>query len=593
MNLESATPSQREGILSDQPEIVVVAGPGSGKTATTVARINRLIAGGLDSRKIVAISFTNAAARELDSRLVKIVKPGTVLAHPRGEAGSGRMQEATQLGFLGTLHSFALRTLKEHGEPWGYGNRTAIIAPDSAADLMASKASSIGTKTSVENLLKIKADKGRPPRGRRLTVDETIIATYLDELREAGVVDYDVLLHELHEMITSSDPRALSAQESLIGVYEHLIVDEVQDSARLHWAIIRSLPIPNKFQVGDPDQNLYEWNGARVGEMIAEASRPSVLVIKLEENFRSREEICVAAQTLIENNRTRLIKKTVSKPGTGGRVEYLGNFENEGEEIGAVARAIKNLEGDPSIAILSRTNDIADGFRRTLPTSGITVVETKRYQLPRDWGFARALIQALIDPENDSLMYFYVLANGINKGMTNALARKEAQRMRSEANAAGLSINRKFYKQEPVSLPTSALALLQASGVSREAHMIAVEKFRELPPGGTMEEFAISLANVTEYVKEQPGEGVHISSIHGAKGKEWDVVFLVGFEDEIIPGRAAKDGPEAIEAERRVAYVAITRARNSLYLSSVKSRVTPWKAIVSHKPSRFLKEIGL
>ena len=123
--------------------------------------------------------------------------------------------------------------------------------------------------------------------------------------------------------------------------------------------------------------------------------------------------------------------------------------------------------------------------------------------------------------------------------------------------------------------------------------MIAVEKWRERPPGATMEEFTLSLANVTEYVKEGDGEGVKVLTVHGAKGKEFDVVFLVGFEDEAYPGMDAKEGPDGIEGARRVAYVGMTRARSAIYFTTVKSRATPWKQIVSRKPSRFLEEIGI
>jgi DNA helicase II / ATP-dependent DNA helicase PcrA len=592
MNIDNATLAQYLAIETDHRNVQVVAGPGSGKSSTLIARIERILRAGADPKKLAVLSFTNAAANELRRRLPLV----NVL--PMSAVKGKHLGETVELGFLGTLHSFALRMLKEHGAPFGYGIRTAIIAPDSAADLMASKASTLSCKTSLERLLKAKAKDGRPPRGQRLTLDQTVIATYLDELREAGVVDYDVLLHEFRDMLTSGDPNAMSASQSLDGEFSHLFVDEVQDSAEVDWAIYRALPIANKFYVGDPDQNLYEFRGAAVREMIREATAPTTLEIKLQENFRSSSEICDAAQRLIENNKARVDKRTISVKGPGGLVKLLGEFESEGEEIAVVARKIKEIQdfikggsGLFEMAVISRTNAIADGFRKTLPAMGIPIVETKRHTLPPDWAFARSTIEIAINPENDSLAYFYLVAYNLRDGLSPVAARKAAQQWRVAANAAGKTINEVYLKLSPITIPESALCVLVSAGVSRESQMIAAEKYRELPPGATMDEFALSLASVTEYSKEEPGEGVHVLTIHGSKGKEFDVVFLVGMEDETIPGQSAAKGDDAIEGERRCAYVAMTRARASLFLSSVKTRVTAWKQVVSRKPSRFLKEI--
>lgn len=581
MNQETATPAQASAIYTDNPHVLCVAGPGAGKSSTVVARIKRILEGGVSAKNIAALSFTNAGSRVLQDRLGDV-----------------------ELGANSTLHSFSLRCLKKHGAPFGYGERTAIIAPDSAADLMQSKAESLGCKTALDKLLKLKGGKGRPPRGKRLTLEETVVATYLDELKEARVVDYDVLLQEFREMLTSGDPRAMSAQQSLAGEFSHLFVDEVQDSAAIDWDIYRALPVLNKFYVGDPDQNLYEFRGARVREMIAEAADPEVMLIKLEENFRSHVEICDVAQRLIERNHNRVDKVTASVRGLGGMVVDLAEYDNAGAEIAGVTHYIKTdfaakvvdeekSERTPygEVAILARTNAIADGFRKALPTLGVPVIETKRYNLPRDWPYARALMEVLIAPDNDSLAYFYLVARGLNKGMNASAARKAAQTIRVDANAAGETINKNLLGFVSITRPESALAALVGAGVSRESHMIAVEKWRELPPGSTMEDFTLSLATATDYVKEGAGEGVHVSTVHGFKGREADVVFLVGVEDEVYPGQDAREGDDGIEGARRCLYVGMTRARRALYFSSARSRVTEWKQVIARTPSRFLKEI--
>lgn len=564
------TSAQSEAIHTNHSNVLCVAGPGSGKSTTVIARIKRLVENAVDPATIAALSFTNAASRILNERLGEI-----------------------QLGANSTLHSFALRCLKKHGGRYGYGERTAIISPESAADLMASKAQSLGCKTAISTLLKAKAELGRPARGQRLTLDQTVIATYLDELKEAKVVDYDVLLQEFRDMLTSGSPNAMSAQQSIYQEFSYLFVDEVQDSAPIDWEIYRALSIPNKFYTGDPDQNLFEFRGARVREMVEEAEKSETLVIKLEQNFRSDLAICDVAQRLIENNKNRVPKKTISVRGAGGSVEYIGDFNNEGDEISAVTNRIKALTVKlGEVAILARTNAIAEGFRKALPALNIPVVEKKTYSLPRDWAYARSLIEVLISPNNDSLAYFYLVARGLNKGMPPAAARKAAQAIRVDSNSMGKTVNQNLLHMEPITRPESALAALVGAGVSREAHMIAVEKWRELPPGATMEEFTLALAETKDYVKEAGGEGVHVSTIHGWKGREADVVFLVGCEDEVFPGREAKEGDEGIEASRRCLYVGVTRARTSLILSSAKTRITEWKQVVSRTPSRFLKEVA-
>lgn len=584
MNASNVTPAQRDAIDSDQPLIVCVAGPGSGKSSTLIARIRRLMAR-FPEKGFAAISFTNAASRILQEKL------GIGI-----EKGDGKTHEAT-LGANSTLHAFALRCLKRYGAEFGYGDRTAMIAPDAAADLMTAKATSLGCKTPIEKLLKLKAEKGRPPRGTRLSLDETVVATYLDELKEARVVDYDGILHNFFAILTDFSPGAKSAQLRISEEFTHLFVDEIQDSNPIQWGIFHALPIANKFFVGDPDQNLYSWNGARLKEMLDECANPFAKLIKLEANFRSDVDVCTAAQRLIERNDDRVDKLTEPVSTMRGTAVFLGEYENAGEEIAAVSAKIREIEraGTPfhEIAILSRTNAIAAGFRRQLPAVGIPITESKRHELPSDWAYARSLVEVHISPDNDSLAYFYLVARGVNRGMPPAEARAAAQRIRVVANSKGRTINEDLLALEPITRAESALAILVGAGVSREAHMIAVEKWRDLPSGASLEDFTVALAQVADFTKPGDGLGVQISTIHGWKGREADAVFLVGVEDEVFPGMDAREGAEGIEAARRCLYVGITRARHQLYFSASKSRPSFGSKMATHKPSRFLPELGL
>lgn len=591
--MKTRTASQSGAILCPDPEILLLAGPGSGKTTTTVARINRIIDDGTDPQGIVALTFTNAAARELEDRIEKATPQSAILTRKR-------------LGYVGTLHGFALRMLKEHGGEFGYGDRLSIISPESAADLLESKAKALGCKMPIDKLLERKGQTKRPEKATELP--DVVIASFYADLREAGIVDFDVLLSEFDRFVQSGGFVKLAAKHPYPR-FTHLFVDEVQDSSPIDWAIYRGMAIANKFYVGDPDQAIYGFRGGDVGEMMIEASftknpprnGPTVTVLKLEENFRSHTEICEAANRLIAHNVQRLPKETISALGKGGTVHAPAEFLNEGEEIGQVTRWIQQmLNGSehsepmlprPSIAILCRNNALVAQFQRTLVAVGLPVIARDRSNLPRDWGFARALVEFLVHPENDTLAFFYLVAKWMREGRTQLTARANAHEIKRSAAAAGKTINDFVpYLQFPANAKaTDAGAILRQEGASLEATMIIVEKLKELPDDADMLTLALSLGAVHDK-EEKPlvDEGVTITTIHGAKGREFDVVFVTGCEDEFMPGQR-KDAD--IEEERRLMFVAITRARKYLYITSAAQRVTAWKAIANHTPSRFIKEL--
>jgi DNA helicase-2/ATP-dependent DNA helicase PcrA len=588
MNIEEANPAQREAITTDAPSVLVLAGPGSGKTATTIERIRRLLSEGVKPDEIVALTFTNAAAREMEKRLTP-PEPESVKAVKYVLGAENMAPLPIRLGHCGTLHSFCLRLLREHGEFMGYGARLSVISPESAADLLASKAATLGVKTSLKDLLALKA-KGRPARGVRLDPTTTAVAAYFDELKENGVVDFDVILSEGLELIRAA---------KLSNGWRYLFVDERQDSSALDSAIYDALPIPNKFSVGDPDQAIYSFRGGVVGAFVEKARDCETKVIKLESNYRSREEICNLAQRLIEHNRNRVAKRTISEQGPGGEIELIP-CETEGDEIGMIARRIRTIlsfnppEKAKEIAVLARTNAIATSIRKTLAATGLPVVQREVSDLPRDWPFARALVELLANPENDALAFFYLVALYRKKGATEKDARDAAHAVRKAAATAGKSINAANLHIEAGAWASDAVEHARKFGVSAESAMLLAEKLKELPFGARAVDLALVLAEVKDNVREG-GEGVTVTTIHGAKGREWDVVFLAGFEDEVIPSHrriADQDKANAtIEEERRLAYVAVTRARKALIISHSASRVSPWGQIQRHTPSRFIEEM--
>lgn len=579
MKLEDATQPQREAITTTAKTVLVVAGPGSGKTATTVARISHLIDNGADPRGIVVITFTNAAAREIEKRLVALIG-----------------QHNVSLGYVGTLHGFALRMLKQHGRQFGYGDRMSIISPESAEDLLQSKATALNCKLKMKELHKLKA-AGRPPRGTRLDVPASVIASYYDDLAQAGIVDFDILLTEFARFVEGpeTDPWNNDWCD-----YTHLFVDEVQDSAPIDWEIYHALPINNKFYVGDPDQAIYGFRGGDINGMMWLAKRDGTHLIKLEENFRSNSEICESAQHLIEHNRNRVDKATISHKGLGGQVTARPPAMTEGEEIGTVTRAILEMLASfaespgttqpPEIAVLCRTNAMAYAAQKTLAAAGVPVVQRAPSDQPKDWPLLRAYMELLVNPDNDTLAHFYLIAAYEARGHTPKEAREMAHDNQRSAAAARKSINGTTLGIIPPTTAASAMGMAVIHKFTMESRMLLSEIVREVGPESTPLELALALGTHRgENVKEEPGTGIHVMTIHASKGREFDAVFLLGWEEEIMPGRAKI--PEDIEEERRLAYVALTRARHFAMITSSATRTTPWGAINSHNPSRFIAEL--
>ena len=561
------TPNQNAAIESKHNAILCLAGPGSGKTQTTVERIKRTIAAGTPPGKIVALTFTNAAARELQERLREEDEP---IYHVKGVDGP------IHLGYCGTLHGFAFRMLRLNMSP------LAVISPESAQDLLELKARALGCRDPLKKLLEIKAAGIDPTK--RMTIAETTVASFLQDLRNAGIVDFDILLQDFARLL--EDPGT-----SAIPHFTHLFVDEIQDSSDIDWRIYRALPIENKFYVGDPDQAIYSFRGGSVAQTLAYAANPQVQTICLEENFRSHEEICQTAQRLIQHNTGRIPKATISTKGPGGTIFELLPAANEGEEIGLVCRAIQQLQQndrpvDPNeIAVIARTNAIAGAFQKTLAACHLPVRKRKKSDLPRDAARARAAVEFMAEPDNDTLAFLYLCTRSDGPSLAT---KEDAQKRIREAQAAGRSANSYWHLIPDHLKADSAPAMMQQTGCSREAVMWVTEKIAGLQTG-EMAELALVLAK-PEQENQEEGSGVHCLTIHAAKGREFAAVFLVGMEEETIPGRR-KDAN--VEEERRLAYVAATRAEEFLAISWARSRATSWGAIESLSRSRFVGEMGL
>jgi DNA helicase-2/ATP-dependent DNA helicase PcrA len=563
----NSTENQTLAIESTARTTVIAAGPGSGKTTTLVARIARMIELGMKPEEIVVLTFTNAAARELEQRLG--VKLGA----------------AVKLGFIGTLHAFALRSLR--GMAYVNGGRTlSLISPDAASDLLESSAKTSGSKASLKELLLLKRQGVK--RVGRLTVDEVAVLSYFDRLRESDLLDLDELLPEFLRQIEGG---------KMLREYGALFVDECQDSAAIDWDIYHALPIWSKTFVGDPDQAIYGFRGGNVGGFLELAAKVPTRLIALEENFRSGEQIVKAAQRLIDHNADRIAKVTRWATDFLGDTVFQDPFPNEGAEVAHVAQAITEFfrDGTPvnEIAVLARTNAVAQEFARGLEGLKIPVQKKARYAVPRDWKLARAVIDMIGDPSNNTLAFFLLVELLVREGATVKAAKAAAHESLKEATAS----RRNLVEQHlilagadgpPAQYAAQAAQACYGFNVSRESRMLVIEKIQDVGEGATLAELVLALAEIGETVdRTTAADGVQVMTIHAAKGREFDVVFLVGFEDEACPGNR----PDVnLEEERRLAYVAITRARKYLSVSSAAFRRVEWGS-GERTPSRFIAEM--
>lgn len=600
------TAAQRRAIESESDDILVAAGPGSGKTRTLVGRILRRIENGVNPRKIAVLTFTNAAARELETRLTRIDANTILCLAKKGtEQGQivhlGKEIEEFHLGYCGTLHGFALRMLRDHGEGIGYGPRLAVVSAESAEALLLAKAKELRCKSGADKLTKAKAAhvaNTSPRPATRMDEEDTVIAAYRAELWRGGVIDFDFLLRDFLNVTCSSE----QFRADIADRFDEIYVDEVQDSSFTDWCIYQALPVRRKFYVGDPDQGIYSFRGGSVEQMVQHGlggrinSLPTAELIELNENFRSRAEICAAANELISHNMHRFNRKIISAKGPGGFVAAAPPAANEGEELAQLAREIRAVQPGQSTAVLARTNDIAAKATKTLVAWNIPCLREERGKLPPDFKFARLLVELLANPDNDALARLYLIEDYKRLNSINALESANAQSL--AARVAGKSINRHV-----IGLPYGIRAadvpsVLRERYATKESIMLVAEKLAELWDGADVLDLAAALA-ADPLPKQGPGDGqvprpgenfVEVMTVHAAKGREFDNVFVIGFEDEVIPGRR-KDAD--VEEERRLAFVAATRARNALVFFHATSRVTPWNAIERHTPSRFLAEMGI
>jgi len=614
---------QRRAVTHGEGPLLVVAGAGSGKTRVLTYRIAWLLANGLaQPHEVLAVTFTNKAAREMAERVEALV------------GGSLRG------GFVGTFHRFALQLLRTHPREAGLPPRFAIADEDEQRTLIERVLKKLDVHSSrlapraarsrisaAKNAMLTPEALGSRARGSDERLIAEVYEAYQTELRTAGAVDFDDMLLCAVALLE----REQALRKGLASRFRWILVDEYQDTnlaqAQLVWLLGGKRP--NLTAVGDEDQSIYRWRGAEIENILNfEATYPGSRVVTLGRNYRSAEPILQAAAAVIAHNARRRPKKLSSEVGHGEPVSvYLA--ADEGDEARFVADEIERLRATTSlgeVAVLFRVNAQSRSFEAELVRRAVpyAVVAGTRFWERKEVRDALAYLRLLVVP--DDVLAFrravHVPARGI--GLV-AMERIEAAAVAWEVSLpeaarrlpkaltprARLALEEFFHLLEGLrTLAGSAPAvevvrqLLERSGLaaqyasededdrSRRANLnelvaaSAEAGERGLDLSGFLDEVAL----LTDADARREGEAVQLSTLHAAKGLEFDAVFLVGMEDGLLPLRREGNGEADEEEERRLAYVGMTRARRRLFLTLARVRRVNGQ-LLSGRPSPFLLEV--
>jgi DNA helicase II / ATP-dependent DNA helicase PcrA len=630
--LKGLNPPQLQGVIHGDGPMLIVAGAGSGKTAVITRRISHLITyRGVSPFAILAISFTNKAAEEVRDRVAAWVGPI-----------ASRMS-------IGTFHSTCVRVLRSHAGRIGY--KSAFTIYDSADSerlityVIRDAGFDVGRLKPASVLHEISAAKDelagpeeyaqRAGNWRERQI-AGIYTAYQNRLQQSNAVDFDDLINLTVRLFTEC-PDVLAYYRER---WQHILVDEFQDTNGAQFELVRLLAHPdgNVVVVGDMDQSVYGFRGADYRNLFRfEEAFPTARVITLEQNYRSTQRILSAANALIENNQARRPKNLWTESGAGELiVSYTaGNEHDEAAFVAAEIERLRETEGArfKDAAIFYRTNAQSRVLEEIFGRFGIPyrIVGGVRFYERKEIKDLLAYLAVLVNPADT--VSLRRIANTPRRGLGD----RTIAELQGYAAVRGLTLYEAMLAAEDVSSLTrkarsgieafltvmgelragmaagSPVADLLALTWERSGYMAELEsersieslgrienikelagvanEFAQRQPDGTLEDFMAEARLVSEQDEyDEEESAVTMMTLHNAKGLEFPVVFIVGFEDGVFPHMRSLTEPEELEEERRLAYVGITRAKQRLYLIHAWCR-SLWGGVNYNPPSRFLKEI--
>ena len=617
---------QYEAMLATDGPVLVSAGAGSGKTRLLTYRIAYLITEKhVPPQNILAITFTNKAANEMKERIHDVAPGGELVT-------------------VCTFHSFCARMLRMYASfiP-GYKENFTIFSETDTAKIykdifkqlnITDETTKCNFKHNVSTIknenMTIEEYKKIFSYDRDLPEFERFYLMYQDELKKNNAMDFDDLLVNFYKLISTNQDVLASIQNK----YTYFSVDEFQDTNKLQYDIIKLLASKtrNLLIVGDEDQSIYGWRGANIDNIFNFTREfKDVKIFKLEQNYRSTKKILERANKIIKNNKNRLDKNLYTENEEGTDVYYYPAM-TETDEADFVVRTIlsKHNEGVPyhEMAILMRLNALSRAFEEKLLAYNVPHIMYNGFKF-----FERAEIKnvlayltQIVNPDDN--VSFTRIINFPKRGIGDT----SIEKLNQIAISTRSSLKQVVMNYELYDLPSSLRSklkdfkalltdldekineygmydfftyLLDEAGIMKSFDLEneqdlerslnvnslanSVKEFEENNEGATIIDYLQSVT-LSAAMDDDDGNGVVIATVHGAKGLEFDTVFVVGCEEKIFP--ISRDNNDDIEEERRLMYVAITRAKKDLYLTSSDSRFMYGKREYSVK-SRFLRELDL
>ena len=616
---EQLNPKQREAVEHIDGPMLILAGAGSGKTKTITSRLAFLLSIGIDPANTLTLTFTNKAAAEMRERALSMI------------------DNPIYPPLLCTFHKFGLIFLKFNIERLGRKNDFVVIDTDDKKRIIKQINKELPLSLVSSEISRYKNSLVKPDAAisqaalPNYKLIASIYKTYQEYLEENNLVDFDDLLMLTYELLDKDT----QLRSEISNRYQYIMVDEYQDTNELQLQLLKKLCYThnNLCVVGDDDQSIYGWRGANI-KNILEFSKMfnGTKVVKLEDNYRSTEQILEAANLLIEHNRNRLGKKLISTKGKGKPITIFQSSD-ENEESDKIAQAIKELieSGVPAgeIAVLYRINALSRSLEEGLNRIGVAyqmVGGVRFYEraeikdvisylriiannnddfsfkrvinIPKR-GIGKATIKKIEKAAYEKRLSFYKYLSETPKEELSKLLSKKAyfsiNQFINDLEILQDTLSRSIIEFIDILDKTIGLKEYYSSMPDGMERVLNLDEFYGLfrdtikkNPQTTLDEFLneISLQSDQDQIN---GEQISIMSVHASKGLEFSHLFVIGMEEEFFP--LLGDGCD-IEEERRLGYVAITRAKETLTLSTVQSRFHKGRRKHLEK-SRFLTEAGL
>ncbi len=614
--------AQQRAVLHGSGPLMVVAGAGSGKTRVVTRRIARIIRDGADPGSILAVTFTNKAAGEM-ARRVRALEGGYVR--------------------VATFHSACARFLRQDGHHLGYPSGFTIYDTYDRDSGIKTLLADLGIRTKVtageigRRISRLKNEGIRPGEfdGGHSELDEVVqrvYPQYQQKLKQHAAMDFDDLLLVFHDLLVEFPAVAEAYQRR----FRHVLVDEFQDTNRVQYAIARTLgggPERNLCVVGDPDQSIYRFRGAEIGNLLGfQDDFTDTTVIRLEANYRSTATILRAAQAVIENNKERLAKTLLPVREAGEQLGfYVANSAEEEARFvcrGVAARLAEGVSPE-ELAVFYRAHHQSRSFEEQFRRAGIDykLVGGVTFYDRREIKDLLAYLRVTTNPLDDVSMERIINTPPRGIGPTTL------QALRARAAAEGMSLCEAVLdetvraEQKPkargklaelaaaieaarVQAPTSARGALDAilahtgyvefactlgdlADYSREENiqeLVSDAELHDTGEGGGLPGWLqiVALLTSEDLAGDQPS--VTLMTVHASKGLEFEHVWLTGLEEGVFPHSRAQGSDAELEEERRLMYVAMTRAKTTLTLSRAKVRTVAGQ-MDRQMASRFLREI--